>query len=238
MSKITSEKQAAANRANSTHSTGPRTAEGKSTSARNATSHGLYAATIVVHHWESKADFDRLREEYLNRFRPIDRAESDIVDRLVDSTWRRNRTISIETTLIDLEIEEMNEEIERKYLETEDGLLRVALAFRKRHAEGVWDVIARHLAAADRAYQRALRDLRLLQAERFNVMSQHPAECTAEMVEMTERSQPIASEPKRSAVVHPGRSVSYPERHEKPKNQSRQIESQDIHREGDPKVAA
>ena len=195
MSKKTrSEKQAAANRANAAHSTGPRTEQGKSVSSQNATSHGLYAATVVVHHWESKSGFDKLREEYCNRFRPVDRAESDIVDRLVDSTWRRNRAISIETTLLDLEIEEMNDDIEKKYQENEDGLLRVALAFLKKHAEGVWDAINRHLAAADRAYQRALRDLRLLQGERFNLMPEN-APKTAEIVEITERSQPRASKP-------------------------------------------
>ena len=200
--KTRSEKQAAANRANAALSTGPRTEQGKSVSSKNATSHGLYAATVVVHHWESKSDFDQLRQDYGNRFLPIDRTESDIVNRLVDSTWRRNRAISIETTLLNLEIGEMSEEIEKKYEETEDGRLRVALAFLKKHAEGVWDAINRHLAAADRAYQRALRDLRLLQGERFNQMPENVHK-SAEIVEITERSQPQASKPSKPTMPMP-----------------------------------
>ena len=193
----------AANRANAALSTGPRTAQGKSASSKNATSHGLYAAIVVVHHWENQADFDLLRQQYCERFCPLDRVESDIVDRMVDSEWRRNRVISIETTLFNLEIDEMAEEIADTYTEPEDGLLRVTHAFRKHHGEGVWDAVQRHLAAIDRAFQRAMRDLRLLQGERFSqmpVVATQPEEAPetvaevaesveiAEIVEISERS--------------------------------------------------
>ena len=199
----------AANRANAALSTGPRTAQGKAASSKNATSHGLYAAIVVVHHWENQADFDLLRQQYCERFCPLDRVESDIVDRIVDSVWRRNRVISIETTLFNLDIDEMTEEIVDTYTEPEDGLLRVTRAFHKHHGEGVWDAIQRHLAAIDRAFQRAVRDLRLLQGERFSQMPvavtqpetpETPAEVTeiAESIEISERSHRPLTEPTQS----------------------------------------
>ena len=42
------EAKLAANQANAKKSTGPRTAEGKTKSARNAATHGLFSATLVV----------------------------------------------------------------------------------------------------------------------------------------------------------------------------------------------
>ncbi len=204
----TSRKQAAANKANAALSTGPRTAEGKSASSKNATSHGLYATSAVVFHWESQAEFDQLRTDYLERFCPIDRLERDIVDRLLDSTWRRNRAISIETTILNLKIEKMAEEVSKKYLEPNVGLLRVALAFDKRHGDGAWDAIARHLTAADRAYQKAMRDLCLLQGNRFGQM-QKTAQEKAEIVETTERtdSTPEPAEPASVGATYPASST-------------------------------
>ncbi len=180
-------KQIDANRANAAHSTGPRTPQGKAASAQNATSHGLFAAVLVVHHWESQTAFDDLRNDYLIRFQPIDRVERDLVDRLIDSTWRRNRILSIETTLLDLEIAVMDPKVEDDFRESGSGLLRVALAFRERHGERTWDSIQRYLAQTERSYHRALRDLETLQGGRFNQM---PAAATPQLpVEEPEASQ-------------------------------------------------
>ncbi len=163
-------KQIAANRANSARSTGPKSSRGKAASSQNATSHGICASVLTVFHWESPAEFEELREQYMTRFRPIDRVERDLVDRLVDSTWRRNRVLSIETTLFDIEIEGMDSKIRESYDEIDNGLLRISLAFRERHGERTSDSIQRYLAGAERSYQRALRELETLQAERFNQM--------------------------------------------------------------------
>jgi hypothetical protein len=52
--------QILANRRNAQRSTGPKTAEGKATAAKNATKHGLFARYDVVIS-ENQADFDGLR---------------------------------------------------------------------------------------------------------------------------------------------------------------------------------
>ena len=187
--KPTSPKQAAANKANATLSTGPRTAQGKAASAHNATSHGLCSASVSVHYWESQAEFDRMRSEYVDLFKPANRPELDLVDRLVDSTWRRNRGVSMETTLLNLEIEEMGEEVKQKYEEVGDGLLRVSLAFLNRHGEGVWDSLTRHITAAERGYQRAMHELRKLRAEDSIAQAEETAAGTPETPETAEKSE-------------------------------------------------
>ena len=69
---MTTEKQMAANRRNARHSTGPKTARGKATSAQNATRHGLLAQTVVLHDEdpeECAAFYTAIREELLTLMR-------------------------------------------------------------------------------------------------------------------------------------------------------------------------
>ena len=114
---------------------------------------------------------------------------------MVDATWRRKRAILIETTLFDLEISEHEEETAKDFGETATGPLRLALAFRNRHGDGVWDALQRLLNLADRCYSRALRDLEKLQQDRFNQMQPPPPadeagedRSTPKIVEITKRS--------------------------------------------------
>jgi hypothetical protein len=167
---VISDRRLAANRANATLSTGPRTQAGKAASSRNAVSHGLSASQLTIFNWESPVEYAQLRSDYYTRFCPIDTSESDVVDRLVDSTWRRRRALVIETTLFDLEISATREATDDKYGETACGPLHLAIAFRNRHGEGVWDAIQRLLNAVDCSYSRALRDLEKLQDDRFNIL--------------------------------------------------------------------
>ncbi|MEJ2702101.1 MAG: hypothetical protein P8Z79_06625, partial [Sedimentisphaerales bacterium] len=59
---MATEAQIKANRLNACKSTGPRTAEGKATVAKNATKHGLFTQDNVVIS-ENQAQFDALRDE-------------------------------------------------------------------------------------------------------------------------------------------------------------------------------
>jgi len=184
-----SDRRLAANRANAALSTGPRTQEGKAASSRNALSHGLTAAELTIFNWESPEKYAALRDDYYTRFSPIDTAESDVIDRLIDSTWRRRRALVIETTLFDLEISDTRETTEYKYGETACGPLHLAMAFKNRHGEGVWDAILRLINAVDRGYSRALRDLQKLQGDRFNILPQRPEEEEVEEVKAEQVSE-------------------------------------------------
>jgi hypothetical protein len=166
---MSTDRRTAANRANAALSTGPRSAHGKSVSSRNSTTHGLTSETLVVFNWESEHAFDALRQAFHARFRPLDAVEAFLVDRMVDTTWRRNRAIGIETTLFDLDISAIEEDIiiqmpEEGY----NGLLRLAWAFRDRHGENSSIAIQRLITGIERSYSRARHELQLLQKDRFN----------------------------------------------------------------------
>ncbi len=170
----TSPIQLAANRANAALSTGPRTSQGKAASSRNAVSHGICAAYLVIFAWESQQEFDDLRNAYIERHRPIDRCELDQVDRMVDSIWRRNRLLSVETAIMDLQLSRNEDEVAARFRDTGDAFLRMALAFEKKHAERTPDAIQRYITGLDRAFSRARRELEILQGERFNQMPPAP----------------------------------------------------------------
>jgi hypothetical protein len=75
-------KQIEANRLNATKSTGPRTAQGKSTSSLNALKHGIFAeAPIII--GEDPDAFNMLRESYLDRWQPAAPEEIALVANLV-----------------------------------------------------------------------------------------------------------------------------------------------------------
>jgi hypothetical protein len=79
--------QLAANRANASRSTGPRTPEGKAASSRNALTHGAYAADDTILATSS----DTYLEDFRARFQPADALEDHLVEHLAVLASRRKR---------------------------------------------------------------------------------------------------------------------------------------------------
>jgi hypothetical protein len=71
-------------------STGPRSAEGKARSSKNALKSGIYAKSLIIP-GEDPARLDTLRDEYSQRFCPDLPEQRDLVDILVRSTWTLRR---------------------------------------------------------------------------------------------------------------------------------------------------
>ena len=78
--------QITANRANAQKSTGPRSAEGKSTSRFNALKHGIDAASIVIP-GEDPTDYDALAANYQRSYRPETPSENFHVDTMLRTDW-------------------------------------------------------------------------------------------------------------------------------------------------------
>ena len=93
---IPSSPRAAINRANSHHSTGPRTAAGKQRSSRNALRHGLTAASPVLPS-EDPAIYDAHRRGFFDEYQPATPTESQLVEELAATSWRLNRIPLFET---------------------------------------------------------------------------------------------------------------------------------------------
>ena len=96
---ITTIDRAAINRANSQHSCGPRTAEGKQRSSLNALRHGLTAASPVLPS-EDPAAYEAHRRGFFDEHQPATPTETQLVQELADTSWRLNRIPLLEADLL------------------------------------------------------------------------------------------------------------------------------------------
>jgi hypothetical protein len=90
--------RAATNRANSQHSTGPRTEPGKQRASRNALRHGLTAQTAVLPN-ENPETYQRHIQQFLDEYQPATPAETQLVHEIANTTWRINRIPFLEAEL-------------------------------------------------------------------------------------------------------------------------------------------
>jgi hypothetical protein len=141
--------QITANQQNATHSTGPKTPEGKAAAARNATKHGLSGAFTVLPH-EDQDEFDILLACLRDEFHPANQHESFLVEQMAQSRWRLARARRLETAMFDqMLLSEMNDtdrdqQIAAKLLAGGDRALAT---------------IQRYAATAERSYYKAHGEL-------------------------------------------------------------------------------
>src|SRR5580700_7388715 len=104
------------NRANSQHSTGPKTEEGKRRSPLNSLRHGLTGQIVV------------LPNEDLDAYHHVKsiNAESNLVQALADTLWRLNRIAVLETNLLTLAIERNPDPIPGSSEQARQGLALAA----------------------------------------------------------------------------------------------------------------
>jgi hypothetical protein len=89
------------NQANSQHSTGPKTSEGKKRSALNALRHGL-TGQLVVMPTEDLEAYQRHLESFTDEYDPQGATEANLVQALADASWRLNRVAVLEANLLTL----------------------------------------------------------------------------------------------------------------------------------------
>jgi hypothetical protein len=91
------------NRANSQHSTGPKTPEGKKQSSLNALRHGLTGQIVVMPNEDLQA-YQLHLEAFTDEYNPKGVTEANLVQVLADTFWRLNRVAALETNLLSLGI--------------------------------------------------------------------------------------------------------------------------------------
>lgn len=96
---MSSERKKAANRANATRSSGPRTQVGKERSSQNALRHGLTGQQLVIAGEDSDA-FDDLVGQLTREWRPKGPTECFLVDRLAALQWRLHRIPRLEAAVM------------------------------------------------------------------------------------------------------------------------------------------
>ena len=93
------ERREAINRANSKHSTGPRTTAGKQRSSQNALRHGLFAQAVVLAPAEEAA-YQQLCHKFFDEYKPATATEATLVQLLGDTSWRLNRIPQLEDAIL------------------------------------------------------------------------------------------------------------------------------------------
>jgi hypothetical protein len=132
--------QTKANRANAQFSTGPTSAEGKATSARNAVKHGLTGNTVLLDS-DDQADYQARLDYYASLYQPETFEERRLVQAIHDANWRLDRITNLESTIyakgrIELEgsFEELPAELRKSFIELETSE-RHAKALRNLHIQ-------------------------------------------------------------------------------------------------------
>jgi hypothetical protein len=96
------------NRNNARHSTGPKTAEGKAKSAKNALSHGLRSDLSVLP-GERPEDWEAHRAGIVQALAPVGALESELAGRVALCLWRLRRVAAYETGVTAVGLEEAAE---------------------------------------------------------------------------------------------------------------------------------
>ena len=160
------------NRLNSLKSTGPRTKEGKAAVRLNALWHGGCAADLLLP-GEDPVAFESLRDSLYDHFRPSNPSEEFLVNRLLLAAWRLHRLAAMEVRVLNsgaelrpgllafiycfLQKKSLPEEDPSDEPEIKDP---IATAFiRDTRSGNALVKLARHQAALERSYYRAVREL-------------------------------------------------------------------------------
>jgi hypothetical protein len=183
----TSRARAEASRKNGAKSRGPRTAEGKARSARNALKHGLRAEKHLLLPDEDAAAFAALEAALTDELAPEGVLQTILVRRVACATWRLERAERLEVELF----------AERRYGDAGAGLALI----RDGNGTRSFETLLRYRGAAQAELWRALRTLKALQAE--------TRACAAVGTEAATRSAPA---PVRLAAARPASPATSPDR--------------------------
>jgi hypothetical protein len=144
--------RAAASRRNGAKSRGPKTAEGKARSSRNALKHGLRAQKHVLLPQEDAAEFAALEKALIAELAPVGVLQIVLAQRIVVAAWRLARADRLEAEVL----EEMGY----------DGVNSGLALIRDGNGTRSIETVMRYRGAAMAEFMRALRTLQALQAQR------------------------------------------------------------------------
>ena len=105
---MTSFRQSEANQRNALRSTGPRTEEGKRLSRANAVRHGLTAETIVAS-VEDAEEYKAFEAAVIADYDAHTAVERELVLRLASLLWRLRRANAVETDLLQIQAENLDD---------------------------------------------------------------------------------------------------------------------------------
>ena len=124
---MTTKRQQAASRRNGAKSRGPVTSVGKARSARNATTHGLTAATFVLP-CESNERFLALRDSVFRLYAPANEAETLLARQIAGTMWQLDRFSAIDTNAVATQMDLTADAMRQQFTDV-DPTTHLTLAF-------------------------------------------------------------------------------------------------------------
>jgi hypothetical protein len=152
---------------NGAKSNGPKTAAGKARSSQNARKHGFSSHHLVLSS-EEEPLYNELLRSYIERFQPADGVEMGALSQLVTAAWRLQRAWVNETRLLELGLVKNRP----YYTEKFGGLTMEELTALVCHDFAAKPSYTRYEPFLRRSWERALKMLRELQAERKNFQNE------------------------------------------------------------------
>lgn len=159
---MATERQIAANRANSKKSTGPRTPEGKARARLNASRHLLTGQVHLLPDPE-RAAHNAFCEPFIAALNPANPVELQLARRIATDNWRLNRMTAIEDNILALGHDGPEGLIETEHPEIHSAVT-AARVFQNHQAD--FQLITLYIQRTNREILRNMAMLRQLQAER------------------------------------------------------------------------
>ncbi len=197
---MTSAAQKRANKQNAQHSTGPRTPEGKQRTARNAIKHGFRAKDPLIP-GEDRDEFNRHAGELHLELLPTGVLEDNLVEQLIDITWRLKRFSRIEAAIINELYDSAAEQPEN---EKKDGEQLLGKSLAHDHA---LNRLSRYEAQLARRYHNVMKELREVRKQRgqrlalSSLYAKQAAQLQTDAAATTDHT-PQANEPTQSVESH------------------------------------
>jgi hypothetical protein len=176
---MASARQVAANRRNASLPRGPLSEAASAAIRENAVKHGLTAKHVVLG-YEDDASYQELRASILTEYQPQTPQEHRLADQIAQNYWRLLRSRRIETATFENRLGSLKDRLHigpDTPMDHDEGL-SVCMSKHARDFEN----LRRYETSIERAWYRAIRELKATQKERREAESQNPppAEATPE----------------------------------------------------------
>jgi len=149
---------------NGAKAAGSKSPQGIQRSSQNALVHGLTSRTLVLSN-EVPEKFNLLMQSYVEKFRPQDGVEMNLVNEMVAARWRQQRIWLIQTAAIELQMELHEEQPDNPNAGVGEAY-RISLAFTAMaNNEKNLDMLIRYETAFSRMHDRAMKALHRLREE-------------------------------------------------------------------------
>ena len=160
---MASARQVAANRRNASLPRGPLSETASAAIRENAVKHGLTAKHVVLGH-EDDADYQELRASIVMEYQPQTPQEHRLADQIAQNYWRLLRSRRVETATFENRLGSLKDRLNigpDTPMDHDEGL-SVCMSKHARDFEN----LRRYETGIERAWYRAIRELRAAQKER------------------------------------------------------------------------